>query len=217
MPRNKYPEVTVNRILQASLKLFLEKGYENTSIKDITDHLSSLTKGAIYHHFKSKEDILIAVMDRLFLYQEQEWAAIRGDTSTQGREKLAKLLWASLNNPNQDSFFKASPNLLENPRLLMLQLKNIMEESAPGYLEPIIRQGVADGSLQTKYPREMAEVMLLLLNLWISPIVFNADFEVMERRAAFFDELFACTGFQLRTGEIKARARELHKLYQEKQ
>ena len=61
MARNKYPEETVARILDVSLKLFLEKGYENTTIQDIIDALGNLSKGAIYHHFKSKEDILEAV------------------------------------------------------------------------------------------------------------------------------------------------------------
>ena len=40
------------------LALFFEKGYDNTSIQDIIDGLGGLTKGAVYHHFKSKEDIL---------------------------------------------------------------------------------------------------------------------------------------------------------------
>ncbi|MFR7442576.1 MAG: TetR/AcrR family transcriptional regulator [Sellimonas intestinalis] len=46
-------------------RLFLEKGYEHTSIQDIINNLGGLSKGAIYHHFKSKEEILIAVTDRM--------------------------------------------------------------------------------------------------------------------------------------------------------
>ena len=53
MSRNKYPEETVERILDTAQRLFLEKGYEQTTIQDITDNLGGLTKGAIYHHFKS--------------------------------------------------------------------------------------------------------------------------------------------------------------------
>ena len=45
MARNKYPEITEQRILDASLKLFLEKGYEHTTIQDIIDELGDLTKG----------------------------------------------------------------------------------------------------------------------------------------------------------------------------
>ena len=61
MARNKYPEVTVERILDVSQRLFLEKGYDNTTIQDIVDELGGLSKGAIYHHFKSKEEIMDAV------------------------------------------------------------------------------------------------------------------------------------------------------------
>ena len=64
MSRNKYPEETVERILDTAQRLFLEKGYEQTTIQDIIDNLGGLTRGAIYHHFKSKEEIIDAVSDR---------------------------------------------------------------------------------------------------------------------------------------------------------
>ena len=48
MARNKYPEVTEERILEAAQRLFLEKGYDNTTIQDIVDQLGGLTKGAVY-------------------------------------------------------------------------------------------------------------------------------------------------------------------------
>ena len=51
MARNKYPEVTVGRILDAAQRLFLVKGYDNTTIQDIVDELGGLTKGAVYHLF----------------------------------------------------------------------------------------------------------------------------------------------------------------------
>ena len=66
MARNKYPEITVEKILDAAQRLFLEKGYDNTTIQDIVDELGGLTKGAVYHHFKSKEEIMDAVGDRMF-------------------------------------------------------------------------------------------------------------------------------------------------------
>lgn len=66
MARNKYPEITVEKILRAAQKLFLEKGYDNTTIQDIVDELNGLTKGAVYHHFKSKEDIMDALGIRCF-------------------------------------------------------------------------------------------------------------------------------------------------------
>lgn len=54
MARNKYPELTVEKILEVSQRLFLEKGYEQTTIQDIVDNLGGLTKGAVYHHLNPK-------------------------------------------------------------------------------------------------------------------------------------------------------------------
>lgn len=39
LPRNKYPEITVKRILDTATKLFVEKGWEETTIQDIVDDL----------------------------------------------------------------------------------------------------------------------------------------------------------------------------------
>ena len=64
MARNKYPEETMKLILDVSAGLFSEKGYDNTSLQDIINE-TKLSKGAIYHHFDSKEDILKAIFHRL--------------------------------------------------------------------------------------------------------------------------------------------------------
>ena len=66
MARNKYPEITVEKILEVSQRLFLEKGYDNTTIQDIVNELGGLTKGAVYHHFRSKEEIMDALGEKLF-------------------------------------------------------------------------------------------------------------------------------------------------------
>lgn len=44
MSRNKYPELTVEKILDVSKKLFLTKGYEETTIQDIVDELGGCQK-----------------------------------------------------------------------------------------------------------------------------------------------------------------------------
>ena len=64
MARNKYPEETVRHILDVAEELFMSKGYEHTTMADIVGGLGGLTKGAVYHHFKSKEEIFEAVFER---------------------------------------------------------------------------------------------------------------------------------------------------------
>lgn len=55
--KNIQAKNTIDRIVNQAMKLFLEKGYHGTSIDDITQ-AARLTKGALYWHFKSKEDLL---------------------------------------------------------------------------------------------------------------------------------------------------------------
>ena len=73
MPRNKYPEQTVEKILDAAALLFIQKGYQNTTLQDIID-ATKLSKGAVYHHFRSKEEIAQRVGDRL---GDQMWEPLR--------------------------------------------------------------------------------------------------------------------------------------------
>lgn len=55
-------ELTRKNIIEKSLQLFSVKGYFNTSISDILQ-ATGLTKGGLYCHFKSKEDVWRAVYD----------------------------------------------------------------------------------------------------------------------------------------------------------
>jgi AcrR family transcriptional regulator len=53
------PTDTRQRILDVALELFIEKGYDKTSLREIADQLG-VTKAALYYHFPSKQDILMA-------------------------------------------------------------------------------------------------------------------------------------------------------------
>ena len=105
MARNKHPEETVRSILDVSFRLFMEKGYEHTSIQDILDHLGGLSKGAIYHHFKSKEDILVAVADKMMSESNRRLAEIMNRIDLNGKEKLKTIFKASLNRRVQEEMF----------------------------------------------------------------------------------------------------------------
>lgn len=56
-------KATIEAILSVSAKLFLEKGFDKTSMMDIAT-AAGISKGAIYHHFKSKDEIIKSVMEK---------------------------------------------------------------------------------------------------------------------------------------------------------
>ena len=171
MARNKYPEETVEKILTAARKLFLEKGYEKTTIQDIVDQLGGLTKGAVYHHFKSKEEIMDAITEKMFL-DSNPFEKVRWRKDLSGLEKMKEVARLT-QEPDWSSLSRQSMPLLKNPRLLAKAIEDNQTIVTPLWLE-LIEEGIADGSIQTEYPREVAELLTLLDTLWMSPTIFPA-------------------------------------------
>lgn len=187
--RNKYPEKTIENILDVALELFIKKGYENTSIQEIVNNLDGLSKGAIYYHFKSKEDILNSVAEKIYSSTNTIMMDIKNDSNLNGLEKLKKMFSISLKNPNQNKMFSVAPKLLNNPNILALQMKEIIENTAPNYIKPIIEEGIKDGSIKTDYPKELSEIMILISNIWLNPLVYKNTNEEMLNKIKFYDYL----------------------------
>ncbi|MCP2166745.1 TetR/AcrR family transcriptional regulator [Goodfellowiella coeruleoviolacea] len=66
---------TRDRIQQIALELFAEQGYENTSLREVADRLG-ITRPALYYHYKTKEDILVGVVEDLIRSIDEllDWA-----------------------------------------------------------------------------------------------------------------------------------------------
>lgn len=214
MVRNKRPEETVNLILTTAFRLFMEKGYEHTSIQDIIDQLGGLSKGAIYHHFKSKEDILEAVSDRMTAESNQMLAKIRDRSDLTGREKLKTIFKASINRPVQADIFTVAPDFHNNPKLLFSLLHDTIENAAPNYILPIMKQGIADGSIETDYPEQLAELVLLAANVWMNPMIFDSSEEESYRKFMVFGQMLRGFGLDILDGEMLERLKELASIYQ---
>ena len=215
MARNKHPEETVQLILDVAFRLFMEKGYERTSIQDIIDRLGGLSKGAIYHHFKSKDDILMAVTDRMTAQSNQMLADIRDCGNLSGREKLKRIFKESISRPVQNDIFTVAPNFHDNPKLLFSLLHDTIDEVAPNYILPIIRQGIADGTIETEYPEQLAGLILLAANVWMNPMIFDSSVEESCRKFMVFGQMLRGFGLDIVDDEMLKRLRELTAIYQE--
>lgn len=202
MARNKYPEVTVERILDVSQKLFLEKGYENTTIQDIVDELGGLTKGAVYHHFKSKEEIMDAVGDRMF-FSNNPFEAVRSRTDLNGLQKLREVVRLNQSDEERVRLTAQSVPIAKSPRLLQEMIVSNRKVLTP-YFQELIEEGNQDGSLHTDYPREIAELLPLLTSLWLLPSIFPASREQMKRKFLFLGEMLEKMGVPLMDDGIRA-------------
>lgn len=170
MPRNKYPEETVQIILNAALKLFLEKGYEQTTILDIVNEMGGLTRGAFYHHFKSKEEVLDALSTRLY-YHDDPFGKLKKRKDLNGLEKLKQLVKESLVTTERREISIQFLELLKSPTFL----KNLIDDNrnivAPEY-QALIEEGIEDGSIKTEYPKLLAELFTFFTNFWTIPTIY---------------------------------------------
>lgn len=172
MARNKYPEITRTRILEAATKLFLEKGWMETTVQDIIDELGDMTRGAFYHHFRSKDDIINAVVDEVtatnFIALAREAAKLK----CTALEKLRYLTTAGFSvNENTLEPIKNTPSVFQSPIFIGKVAQDAMNFVAP-YIREFLEEGNRDGSLCIKYPKQAAESFILLSQLWANPIIF---------------------------------------------
>lgn len=215
MARNKYPEETRNLIIETAGRLFLEKGYEHTSIQDIIDHLGGLSKGAIYHHFKSKEEIMMAVGDKFYASSEIRMNEICQRTDLSGREKLQEVFRVSLDTPAQAEMATVAPDMLKNPQLLAMFLKDSVQGEAPDLLTPIIEEGIRDGTIETDYPRELAEVLMLIGNIWINPMIYQSSTEEVLKKVEFFKYLTEKLGLDVITEDMIEKIKHFSDVFHE--
>ena len=199
MARNKYPEITVEKILEVSQRLFLTKGYDNTTIQDIVDELGGLTRGAIYHHFKSKEEIMDALTNKMFR-EKNPFDTVKNQKDLNGLQKMKMAM--SLNQSDKERVnlsLQAMP-ILKNPRILAGIIESNRQVLSPFWLE-LLTEGIKDGSIHTDYARELSE-LIPLFDLWLTPSIYPATSEEIFHKFLFINDLFDKMGLPLIDDEI---------------
>lgn len=192
MARNKHPEVTVEKILGVAQQLFLEKGYDNITIQDIVDKLGGLTKGAVYHHFKSKEDIICALSDKLFS-DCNPFIEVKKRENLNGLQKMREVMRLNQSNTNGTEINLQVLPLLKNPRIFTELIEANRRDLSPRWLE-LIEEGIADGSIQTEYAKEIAELIPLLGDVWLYPAVYPATESEIFHKFCFLKEMLEKMG-----------------------
>lgn len=214
MARNKHPQETINLIVDTAYQLFLQKGYDHTSIQDIIHQLGGLSKGAIYHHFKSKEDILLAVMDKLSEGSYQILINVKHRTDLNGKEKLKQIFHDALHSPIQEELFTVTTDIGKNPLFLQTMLQQAVKEAVPQCMLPIIEEGIQDGSIQTDFPYALAEFILITVNVWLNPLICECPLEKLFEKFKLFQQVLLGFGLDIIDDDFLNRLLELANIHQ---
>lgn len=205
MARNKHPEITVNKILEVSQRLFLEKGYDNTKIQDIADELG-MTKGAIYHHFESKEEIMNKLGESMFIHNNP-FETVKKRKDLDGLEKMKLVIQLHQSDEQMVELTNQALPLLENPQILAKMFESNYQNLLPYWLE-LIKEGQEDGSIKTDQPKELAE-LLILTDLWMIPSLFPGNADDIKNRYKFVTVMLGKMGLPLYDEEMTEKINQL--------
>ena len=217
MARNKYPQRTVEKILEVSLALFNEKGYEKTTIQDIVNALG-MSKGAIYHHFKSKDEIIEALSERCY-HGDAQMELLRNASDKTGIEKLRAIIYRQIQNEEKKQIDTISINLWKNPKIFMSGMAENLSVNSQ-IVERILKEGMEDGSIRSQDPLCAAQVLMLLLNYWICSHIVLKELDAIPAKVAYFRTLCDSMGIpvidepleQELTSYFRILAQSMHEL-----
>jgi AcrR family transcriptional regulator len=169
-------EARRNELLDVAQGLFIQNGYEATPVSAILD-AAGVAKGTFYHYFRSKEDLLDALVERII---GLIIVGMRAAIDPEGIDALEKLKiyfrassqWKA---KNREALMAVVKPLYSNENLLLRHKMNrrTMELALPD-LTAIIEQGVREGAFNTTDPEEAAET------------IFGMGFALRETHAELF-------------------------------
>ncbi|QYN60509.1 TetR/AcrR family transcriptional regulator [Bifidobacterium asteroides] len=198
MARNAHPELTQERIIKAATELFTRQGYDKTSMQDIINATGGLSKGAVYHHYQSKEDLFDAVANRLMSTVSETTskahARSKQDTALKQLQSLFSPERARKRLEAADLMFREF-NPKANPKMIGMEFTALVDERDD--FVDLIKQGNQEGSMHVDHVEQTAEIFRLLANMWLLPFFRRGTQAELRTRAACFFSILQGLGIPL--------------------
>lgn len=179
----KKPDVRKQEIVEAAMKLFLEKTYDSSTTNDVMKVLG-IAKGTIYHYFPSKSALLDAVVEQMAAdYLGRRLPALE-DCNDGALARIACLFSRdALSDTEKDAIERLHQegNVTLHARLLAV----LVEQMSPVFGR-LIAEGVEEGVFDTKHPLEVAELLLAGIQFLTDEGVHAWKAADLERRAKAF-------------------------------
>ena len=181
----KSAEERKNEILDVAEQLFAEKGFDNASTNDIIIRIG-IARGTLYHHFKSKEEILDAIVNRITNAGIARAKIIVSDKTIPLQDRLTGIILAlNVSGDVQEEVFEQ----IHKPQNALLHQK--MQEHLLSGVVPIITTLIEEGNeiglFDSKYPAEAAEMIMIY-----SSVAFDEFSDLSAREIEIKGKAFIC-------------------------
>lgn len=177
-----------NEILDVASELFVQKGFEGTSTNDILEKVG-IARGTLYYHFKSKEEILDAIVERINQQAVERLEEIVCKKEIPIMERLVLAVRALRVDTELGEELMEQVHKPQNALMHQKMQEMLLRQITPLFQE-LIEEGIQQGLVETHFPKETLEMILLYAfimfddemeqseeerNLRIKAFVFNVE------------------------------------------
>ena len=190
----KEAEERRNEILDVAERLFGTKGFDHTSTNDILNEIG-IARGTLYYHFKSKEDILDAMIERITRQLTAKAKAIAENKEIPILQRLTMTVMAlNLDNDLGHEVMK-QVHRAQNALMHQKMRENLLTEVNP-VITGLIKEGIQQGMFQTDYPEEVVEMVMLYASVSFDALAEDTDGKRQRKVMAFICNLERLLGMK---------------------
>jgi len=192
MRRIKEPEVRKSEILDAAQKLFIEKGYAKTTVTDILN-VHGLSKGVFYYYFKSKEEVMDAIIMRIVSADVAAAKEIADNPDLPAIQKMFQILFAQ--KPQSGGGKEEMLEQFHQPSNAEMHQKSLVQSilQLTPVLTQVIEQGIRENVMATDYPHETMEFLLVSAQIIFDEGLFHWDTDEAVKKAKAFISIMEAT------------------------
>jgi AcrR family transcriptional regulator len=172
----KGPEERRRELIDTAERLFMEKGYEHTAISDIVKELN-IAQGTLYYYFRSKEDILEAVVEKSIAVLEQNVILLTEDEGVDEATRLNAAINGILGFVSQRNDFI---DFLHQDINAVMHAK--LEKATVERIVPILSELVAKGNANGRFNIENPTETVLFLSTALVNIFHQPDINTDQQR-----------------------------------
>lgn len=176
-----------DEFVKVAQKMFFEIGYDNTTVNAIVDELN-VGKGTFYYHFDSKDDILVAVLEKFGAVMETRLSEIFKSSQLPVKQRMRAALKAIFDHFNDNIgmwyYVYHENNIMLHDRLLKMSCERFTPP-----LADIISEGVEKNKFNTLYPSETALSILVLFDLFAKQYFETGGSLTLEKMQAVLENI----------------------------
>lgn len=184
----KDPAVRRQELVLAACELFKEKGFEQVSVSDIVQNVG-VAQGTFYYYFKTKFDMLDAVVDHYAMESIEFMKNVADDPGMNATQKIQAIINYALRMDGCDrnfiEYLHSDENLITHQKFMTRSY----EMTIP-IITGIVEEGIRDGLFHVRYSRETVEMMVYMYGHLHDSLALSAGIDENDRKMRATEDIF---------------------------